>query len=190
VISSGLVLFSLIISVIIFGWQDVKDNVIGNSTKKLLQQDWTISTYGAFPITISSPDVLIRELETENQKFEWGSLNSSVNVILNIKPIDKEKKNEPQNTIDDLIALLKDMGAENILTKQEEFYLDNGLSALKFLGSFDFLTENEIQIKKEYSNITFSEKAGVQNVLIIFDRENDYAKQISKKIEGSIKFDD
>ena len=89
-ISSGLVLFSLIISVIIFGWQDVKDNVIGNSTKKLLQQDWTISTYGAFPITISSPDVLIRELETENQKFEWGSLNSSVNVIVNIKPIDKE----------------------------------------------------------------------------------------------------
>ncbi len=61
------------------------------------------------------------------------------------------------------------MGAENILTKQEEFYLDNGLSALKFLGSFDFLTENEIQIKKEYSNITFSEKAGVQNVLIIFE---------------------
>ena len=97
--------------------------------------------------------MLIRELETENQKFEWGSLKSSVNVILNIKPIDKEKKNEPQNTIDDLIALLKDMGAENILTKQEEFYLDNGLSALKFLGSFDFLTENEIQIKKEYSNI-------------------------------------
>ena len=58
------------------------------------------------------------------------------------------------------------------------------------MGSFDFLTENEIQIKKEYSNITFSKKAGVQNVLIIFDRENDYAKQISKKIEGSIKFDD
>ncbi len=48
--------------------------------------------------------MLIRELETENQKFEWGSLKSSVNVILNIKPIDKEKKNEPQNTIDDLIA--------------------------------------------------------------------------------------
>ena len=188
-ISLGLVLFSLILSVIIFGWQDVKDNVMGNSTKKLLQQDWIISTYGAFPITISSPDVLIRELETENQKFEWGSLNSSVNIIVNIKPIDKEKKNNPQKTIDDLIALLKDKGAENILTKQEEFYLDNGLSALKFLGSFDLLTENDIQIKKEYSSITFSEKAGVQNVLIIFDKENNYAKQISKKIEGSIKFD-
>ena len=188
-ISLGLVLFSLILSVIIFGWQDVKDNVMGNSTKKLLQQDWIISTYGAFPITISSPDVLIRELETENQKFEWGSLNSSVNIIVNIKPIDKEKKNNPQKTIEDLIALLKDKGAENILTKQEEFYLDNGLSAVKFLGSFDFLTENDIQIKKEYSSITFSEKAGVQNVLIIFDRENNYAKQISKKIEGSIKFD-
>ena len=188
-IISGLVLLSLILSIMIFGWQDVKDNVIGNSTKKLLKQDWTISTYGAFPVTISSPDALIRVLETENQKFEWGSLSSKINIILNIKPSDKEKMTDPQQLIDDLIFSLKKIGAENILTKQEEFYLDNGLSAIKFLGSFDYSTNNGTQIKKEYSSITFNHKGGTQNVQIIFDRNNDYAKQISNKVEESIKFE-
>ncbi|MDA0758024.1 MAG: hypothetical protein O3C01_05095 [Bacteroidetes bacterium] len=188
-IISGLVLLSLILSIMIFGWQDVKDNVIGNSTKKLLKQDWTISTYGAFPVTISSPDALIRVLETENQKFEWGSLSSKINIILNIKPSDKEKMTDPQQLIDDLIFSLKKIGAENILTMQEEFYLDNGLSAIKFLGSFDYSTNNGTQIKKEYSSITFNHKGGTQNVQIIFDRNNDYAKQISNKVEESIKFE-
>jgi len=188
-ISSGLILVSLIFSIMIFGWQDVKDNVIGNSTKKLLTQDWTVSTYGAFPITISSPDALIRILETENQKFEWGSLSSSINIIINIKPSDKEKKTDPQQLMDDLIFSLKEIGAENILTKQEEFFLENGLSAIKFLGSFDYSTNSGTQIKKEYSSISFNQQGGVQNVQIIFDRNNNYAKQISNKVEESIKFE-
>ena len=189
-ISSGIILLTLIFSIMIFGRQSVIDNVIGNPTKKLLTQDWTISTYGAFPITISSPDVLIRGLEAENQKFEWGSLSSSVNIVINIKPSDKEKKSDPQQLMDNLIASLKESGAENILTKQEEFYLDNGLSAIKFLGSFDYLANTGVQIKKEYSSITFNEKGGAQNVQIIFDKNNNFAKQISRKVEESIKFED
>jgi hypothetical protein len=53
---------SLIASISIFGWEEVKDNVFGNSTKELLQkEDWVVSSYGAFPIKLSSPDALIRK---------------------------------------------------------------------------------------------------------------------------------
>ena len=91
--------------------------------------------------------------------------------------------------MDDLIFSLNEIGAENILTKQEEFFLENGLSAIKFLGSFDYLTNSGTQIKKEYSSISFNQQGGVQNVQIIFDRNNNYAKQISNKVEESIKFE-
>ena len=188
-IFSGVFVLTFIISVMIFGWQSVKDSVIGNSTKKLLKQDWTISTYGAFPITITSPDVLKRLEGTESQKFEWGSFSNSVYILLQTKPNDKEQKNDPQVVMDNLLASLKEKGAENILTKLEEFYLDNGSSAIKFWGSFDYTLNNGNQVKKEYSSIIFNEKGGTQNIQIISDRNNEYAKQIAEKVEESIKFD-
>ena len=83
-IFSVVFVLTFIISVMIFGWQSVKDSVIGNSTKKLLKQDWTISTYGAFPITITSPDVLKRLEGTESQ-----NLNGALLVIQFIFITDK-----------------------------------------------------------------------------------------------------
>ena len=119
-------------SVAIFGWEDVKDNVIGNETKALLEaKQWVTSTYGAYPITISSPDVLKRLDSDNGQSFEFQSIENSFYVSLVTKTINKD--DDPQNI---LLNYLKEKGALNILTQQEEFFVRQRNKHLKILWIF------------------------------------------------------
>ena len=171
-------------SVAIFGWEDVKDNVIGNETKALLEaKQWVTSTYGAYPITISSPDVLKRLDSDIGQSFEFQSIENSFYVSLVTKPINKD--DDPQNI---LLNYLKEKGALNILTQQEEFLLDSGINTLRYFGSFDYVNEEGDSVKKEYSNLTFFEKGGSQIITCIIDRDNKYADQIITRLQNSINF--
>jgi hypothetical protein len=177
-------LIVLATSVAIFGWEDVKDNVIGNETKALLEaKQWVTSTYGAYPITISSPDVLKRLDSDIGQSFEFQSIENSFYVSLVTKPINKD--DDPQNT---LLNYLKEKGALNILTQQEEFLLDSGINTLRYFGSFDYVNEEGDTVKKEYSNLTFFEKGGSQIITCIIDRDNKYADQIITRLQNSINF--
>ena len=72
--------------------------------------------YGAYPITISSPDVLKRLDSDNGQSFEFQSIENSFYVSLVTKTINKD--DDPQNI---LLNYLKEKGALNILTQQEEF---------------------------------------------------------------------
>ena len=171
-------------SVAIFGWEDVKDNVIGNETKALLEaKQWVTSTYGAYPITISSPDVLKRLDSDNGQSFEFQSIENSFYVSLVTKTINKD--DDPQNI---LLNYLKEKGALNILTQQEEFLLDSGINTLRYFGSFDYVNEEGDSVKKEYSNLTFFEKGGSQIITCIIDRDNKYADQIITRLQNSINF--
>ena len=175
---------SLLASISVFGWQEVKDNLLGNSTKEFLQkEDWVESSYGAFPIKISSPDVLKRSDSKIGQLFSFQSLEDPFSLSISTRPINKD---------DDIQSILmekiKSNGALNILTQQEEFTLNNGTSTTRYYGSFDYLNMEEISVKKEYSSLSFFENGGTQTLNIIVDRDNKYAKQIRTRIENSIDF--
>ena len=90
--------------------------------------------------------------------------------------------------IDELISELKDKGAANILTKQQDIFIDQGQPAFKIFGSLDYLDEDGSQIRKEYVSLKFQENNGKQRVLMIFNRDDSYAKQIAEKVEKSIIF--
>ena len=183
--SLSIIIFtSLIASISIFGWEEVKDYLFGNSTKELLQkEDWVVSSYGAFPIKISSPDVLTRNDSKLGQSFSFQSLEDPFNLIINTRLFNKE--DDIQSI---LIEKLKTEGALNILAQQEEFTLDNGLATTRYYGSFDYINNEKTSIKKEYSSLSFFENGGTQTLNIITDRDNKYAKQIRTKIESSIDF--
>lgn len=187
-------LFSIIIvfilSVSIFGWKNVSDTIIGTPTKSILNKTWIESTYGAHPIIISTPNVLKRIIsEGINQVFQWGSIEETVYISINI--ISDNKKTEQKDiqlVIDELILELKDKGATNILTKQQDIFIDQGQPAFKIFGSFDYLDQDGSQIKKEYVGLKFQENNGKQKVLMIFNRHDLYAKQVAEKVEKSIIF--
>ena len=175
---------SLVASISIFGWEEVKDNLFGNSTKELLQkEDWVESSYGAFPIKLSSPDVLKRIDSKIGQLFSFQNLEDPFSLSISTRPINKD--DDIQSI---LMAKIKSNGALNILTKQEEFTLNNGITTTRYYGSFDYLNKEEVSVKKEYSSLSFFENGGTQTLNIIIDRNNKYAKQIRTRIENSIDF--
>tara|TARA_Y100000389_G_scaffold37018_1_gene31396 strand:+ start:1431 stop:2999 length:1569 start_codon:yes stop_codon:yes gene_type:complete len=183
-IFSIIIFSSLVASVSIFGWEEVKDYLFGNSTKELLQkEDWVVSSYGAIPIKISSPGVLTRNDSQPGQLFSFQSLENPFSITINTRLFNKE--DDIQSI---LIEKLKTAGALNILIQQENFTLDNGIATTRYYGSFDYLNNEKISIKKEYSSLSFFENGGTQTLNIITDRDNKYAKQIRTKIESSIDF--
>ena len=115
--------------------------------------------------------------------FSLQGLEDPFSLTINTKPINKE--DEIQSI---LIEKLKSKGALNILTQQEEFTLDNGITTTRYYGSFDYINNENISIKKEYSSLSFFENGGNQTLNIIYDRNNRYAKQIRTRIESSIDF--
>ena len=111
--------------------------------------------------------------------------------FISIKIIsDNEKTNQQdiQLIIDELILELKGKGATNILTKQQDIFIDQGQPAFKIFGSFDYLDQNGSQTRKEYISLKFQENNGKQIVLMIFNRDDSYARQIAEKVEKSIIF--
>ena len=183
-ISSVLITLSLVISISIFGWQDVKDCIIGNETKNLLDRaDWVESSYGAYPISITSPDVLKRNDSKLGQLFDFQTLEDSFFISVLTKPINEDEDHQAI-----LIENLKSKGALNILTQEEEFSLNDGINTTKYFGSFDYNKIDGASVKKEYYNLTFFENGGTQIITTIIDRDNKYALEIIKRIENSIYF--
>ena len=184
-----LLLTSFIVSVILFGWQEVSDTVFGNQTKSLLNKTWVNSKYGAYPIQISTPNVLSRQKsETTLQTFKFGSIEETLYLVLDVGPSNQnQNKVSKQKILDEVIANLKDLGATNILTKDERYITSEGKTCLKVFGSFDYEFDG-VSVKKEYINFRFAENNGIQNILSIYDRQNLYTAQIMERINNSIKF--
>ena len=181
---------ALATSIGIYGWKNVSDTLFGNSTKTLLKKNWVKSTYGAHPISIQTPNVLKRKDSEQNiQSFEWTSANSNISVFLKVQSSSENiKQEESQIVVDELILELEKIGGKNILTKQEDIFVENGSPAFKFFGSFDYLNQDELVKRKEYIFLKFQENNGKQIVLIVFERDNSYAAEIVRKIEESIIF--
>lgn len=184
------ILFAFISSISLYGWKNVSDTVFGNPSKTLLNKTWIESSYGAYPIILSTPEVLNRlEPENSNQRFESGSIISPIYISLEIKPTENKTELEDiQLVIDELIVELKNLGARNILTKQQEIFIEKGSPAFKIFGSFDYLELDGKEKRREYVSLKFQENKGKQLVLVVFERDNEYTKQIADNIEKSIIF--
>ena len=116
-----------------------KDSV--SVAKSILNKSWIQGNYGAHPIIISTPDVLKRiKTNDNNQNFEWESLDKRVSIFLTIESDDKKIEQEnTQSVIDELIIELKENEATNLLTKQEEIFIEKGSPSFKIFVSFDYI---------------------------------------------------
>ncbi|MBQ0740400.1 hypothetical protein J9332_39590, partial [Aquimarina celericrescens] len=75
------------------GFEYLRDTVIGNPSKELLKGDWVTSDYGVPPISMTTPDVLIRgELDlpegmlenvANKETYSFGTLYQNIYVTLN-----------------------------------------------------------------------------------------------------------
>lgn len=176
-----------------YGIVQSKDRLLGNPTLKLLQKEWIFSSYGISAMQFQAPDVLTRKI-TQNrlhQQFVLGSLEDTFMIVLNMEH-SRSKDGETVNVqekVDKVIGYFDSMGATNIFQKQNDYTTTLGIEGILASGSFDWVKDNQDSQRKNYEVYHFTENKGFQELQLIYDRNDRYAKDLIERILSSIKFD-
>jgi len=197
----GIVVLAIIVVTILVntkGFDYVKDAVVGNETKELLEGDWIRSEYGTPPVAITTPEVLVRkaverddelqEMLLGSETFDAGTLEGNLYTLLITGPVNPQGDFELQKAVDGIYENLEAQGARNIIMKQEDFATINNAEGIKVFGTFDL--ENPITggpIKKEYAILNFGANGGFQQIMVVFDENDEYAEEILQRIESSVE---
>ncbi|AUP81625.1 hypothetical protein C1H87_13385 [Flavivirga eckloniae] len=182
-----------------FGFNYVKDTIIGHESIELLEGDWVTSDYGVPPITLSTPKVLKRidsgipeELaqQVEVTMFGYGSLIDKFNIVVATSKYKNlgENKIDLQNAIDGNFKTLEASGAQNIITKNDKFVTPNGAEGLKVYGTLEMPVPKSDKVEKgKYTILAFTSENVVQQALLFWREHDVYADQIVERILNSIE---
>ena len=181
-----------------YGFDYVKDTLIGNDSKELLEGDWVTSDYGLPPIYISTPAVLERVeskgidtiSDIKTTAFSYGTLLSSLNIM-----VSTSKLNLPDSTKVDLnlaiegsLQMLEKNGVRDILTKREKFVTPNAAEGLKVYGTASFPGILPDQYRKgKYVFLAFTTQNILQQIILVWDSEDRYAEDIMERVLNSVE---
>ena len=201
----GLFLISLIGLVIRSGFTEVKDTVLRNPSKLLLEKTpWVTSEYGAPGITISTPEVLERQMVdlTEEMKgkvqtinFAYAGVDTPIDVVVNSSKYaaQADETGKQKEVAIDLLKVAEGAldtfeknGTKNITTRNEQFITPNGQEGIKTFGTAEFLVEDRL-VKGQYIILGFSTPNILQQVLLTWKEEDVYADQMVERILNSIE---
>lgn len=193
-ITTGAITCAIVATVLYFGPKEVWDTATRNPTKLLLEGDWVTSSYGFPPITLQTPDVLIRqksqltpEMETlikELNVFAYSNedntlITSSVSIVY-VKP---DQKTDPKKSLESLLKGFEKKGVKNIITKQEKFSTTSNVEGLKVYGSGKFpFGESEEMLKGKYTILLFGDQGFEQQIVVTWLDGDTYAEEIANRI--------
>ncbi|MBT8395118.1 MAG: hypothetical protein HKO81_02625 [Flavobacteriaceae bacterium] len=199
IISVAIILAILGAFSIKYGFNYVKDTIIGHDSKQLLEsKDWITSDYGAPSLTITTPKVLkrvtvelpddMKQAFLENQMFVYGSLMSNFYIAVNSLYINPEVEFDLNRAVEGVMVQFESQGAQNIITRQDEILTPNGSEGININGTMILvnpLTKKEMDSK--YSILNFYNNGAYQQVQLIYDRNDEYAEKIVQRIINSIE---
>ncbi len=182
-----------------YGFDYVKDTIIGHESKELLEGEWVTSQYGVPPVTISTPKVLKRmpapvpeeaKQQVDMTMFGYGSILEGFHVYVittKIKNLGKNKI-ELEQIAEQSIKMIEQQGIENMLVKKDKFSTPNGAEGLKIHGTGDFptLVEGKKQ-KGEYTILLFNADNVFQQIVITTEETDAYADKIEERILNSVE---
>ena len=187
-----------------YGFKHVKDTVLRNPSMLLLKKDWVSSEYGAPGIIIETPTSLLRKTPDsissnpnglKSKVFYYNGENVPLKIVAKSSKTKSSGANEEgQGVSIDLIKIaenelsaLEADGASNILTKTEQFITPNGQEGLKTFGPMDYPFVAGTTTSAEFIILGFSTESLLQQLIIIWDDEDAYASEISKRIISSVE---
>jgi len=205
-------LFLIIATVIGFGikygFGYVKDTIIGHESKVLLEGEWLESAYGFPPVWIETPRVLKRvdaPLPDEYKEqmsmttFVYGTMLDIFSVAINTTTLNVPKQTpqtkETENPTFDLLKVSEESikgfeskGARDILVKRDQFITPNAAEGLKTYGSFNIEVPNTSKVvAAEYALFCFSNENVLQQIIITWPENDDYADEMVQRIIDSIE---
>lgn len=199
------ILIILISSSFFYGFNNLKNTVLRNPSFMLLKKDWVSSEYGAPGIIIETPIPLSRKKidsiddnsnDLKPKVFYYNADNVPLKIIVKSSKTKSSGANEgEQRGSIDLIEIaekelntLEADGASNILTKTEQFITPNGQEGLKTFGPMNYSFDtNGATINAEFIILGFSTDTLLQQLIIIWDKEDTYADEITKRIIASVE---
>lgn len=187
------------------GFTNVKDTVLRNPSKLLLEKThWVKSEYGAPGITLSTPNVLERQTikVSEEMKdkvqlvaFACAEKDTPIDVFVTSSKYasetgkDGKEKEVPIDVLESTEAVLNRFekeGAKNIISRNEQFITPNGQEGVKTFGTAEFII-NDTLTKGVYVVLGFSTPNLLQQVILIWKEDDVYADQIIERILNSIE---
>jgi hypothetical protein len=189
----GALVLAFGISSYVYGFNQVKDRLLGNPTLQFLESEWITSTYGATPIRMTTPEVLTRipSDKPNTQTFRLGVLEDPFSLTLRVEQVlgEGEVEVDLAARAEGIIQDLESRGATNIFQKQDEYESPTGFKGVVISGSFDWRTPAESDaIRKEYTVYFFAESSGLQQIEIVSNRNDRYAEDIIDRVVNSFNF--
>jgi hypothetical protein len=197
----GILFITIITLVLTKGVDFVKDSLLGHPTKELVEGEWVYSEYGNPAIKIETPKVLKRTdvsaslpkeglaLTKEMQTFTYGSMLDNFFLSLSTFKYKQEGEIDLNKVLDGSIQMMEARGAINILVKPEEFSTPQGVNGIRGTGSLSMSnpldkTKSE---KMHYETLIFNQNGGLQQIIIMYENEDQYAEIIAKRVLNSVE---
>ena len=196
---AGLLVIGLVSSIAYFGFQNVRDNLIGNPSKSLLEGEWVSSSYGYPPLILETPEVLFRkeiELPPEAMAtiqdldaFAYDDYRAHLSIAAVSTVFTKtDEAPDYEGAVDQILAGFERNGARNIITKQEEFTTVSGVPGTKVFGRGNFkLPDSDAFLKGKYAILLFGGNGFMQQVVISWEDGDAYAEEIVDRILKTIE---
>jgi hypothetical protein len=123
------------------------------------------------------------------QTFSYGSLMSNFSVSISTLHYKQETKVDLKTAIEGTLQIFESQGAKNIIGDQGEFTTPEGISGAKGYGTFSILNPiDKKSYEMYYETIIFAQDGGLQQINIIQNQNDKYAKEISERILKSVEF--
>lgn len=184
--------------VIKYGFDYVKDTIVGNDSKELLEGNWVNSAYGVPPIYISTPEVLERAdskeidqmSQAKNTIFSYGTILSDINIAVTTSKFNLPDSSSVniRGAVEGVIKQFENNGVKNLITKQEQFITPNAVEGIKVYGTADFPQPLTGEFKKgNYTILMFATKDVLQTIMLAWKADDVYADEIMERILNSVE---
>ena len=184
---------------IIYGFTYVNDKIFQKQNLIFLESDnWVSSSYGAPPITISTPEVLIRNTDSltfsvveasSKSEFSFNNIKDPLYITLtNFKLPENSSSIKLQDVMNSSIETIEELGVKNIITKFEKFQTPNEAEGLMIYGSADFPVDKPNQFRKsKYKIFGFINNQDYKQIFISWEENDNYIVEIIDRIINSIE---
>ncbi len=203
IISIGIAAFFLVASTILFaltiGYEYVKENYIGYTSKELLEKEWITSEYGNPAIKIETPVALTRNFDQKQQdnlpkevkstsQFSYGSILDNFSIILVTTTYKDSVSFDKDAIIQNDLGILESFGAKNVLIKAEEYKPSEELSGKKAFGTFTTKDSfSEKNIKMAFEIVVFTQANAVQEFILVYKDGDKHAAKMMERVRNSIE---
>jgi hypothetical protein len=183
------------------GFTYVKDTIIGNSSKELLEGEWVKSTYGNPGVSIETPEVLRRTdltkslpknglaLIKEMNSFAYGGVSDNFYLMVStLKYKQDTTAVDLKKSLEVSLQTLEFQGAQNMIVKQEDFETKEGITGIKGYGTFSRVNDKLVGREKLYYEVVlFGQQGGLQQIMFFHEDGDSYANEIAERVMSSVE---